>query len=284
MTSIIRSVMTSGVVAEELLTYRGSQIKSLHIRWLGQSGFIIQWNGNTILMDPYLSDSLTRKYQNTDRPHERMCEIAASPNDLLGIDLITSSHNHTDHLDAETLTPILQNNPNAEFLLPEANIDFASDRLGIDSQKLTGINDWQSISIKEMVLHGIPSAHNEIERDDSGRCLYMGYVVELGPWKIYHSGDTLWYNGLEEHLSRWSPDIVLLPINGNDPSRGVAGNMNGKEAAQLAKACGSKLVIPHHYHLFRFNTEDPDLFEQSCVEEKQAFYTMKIGERIELQK
>ena len=30
--------------------------------WLGQSGFLLQWKGNRILIDPYLSDSLTKKY------------------------------------------------------------------------------------------------------------------------------------------------------------------------------------------------------------------------------
>ncbi|MEE2614984.1 MAG: MBL fold metallo-hydrolase, partial [Verrucomicrobiota bacterium] len=34
----------------------------LHIWWLGQSGFLLQWCNEHLLFDPYLSDSLTRKY------------------------------------------------------------------------------------------------------------------------------------------------------------------------------------------------------------------------------
>ena len=37
------------------------EIEKLHVWWLGQSGFLIQWNGEHLLFDPYLSDSLTRK-------------------------------------------------------------------------------------------------------------------------------------------------------------------------------------------------------------------------------
>ncbi|MCI0446120.1 MBL fold metallo-hydrolase, partial [bacterium] len=35
---------------------------SLDIWWLGQSGFLLLWNGHSLLFDPYLSDSLTAKY------------------------------------------------------------------------------------------------------------------------------------------------------------------------------------------------------------------------------
>jgi L-ascorbate metabolism protein UlaG (beta-lactamase superfamily) len=75
--------------------------------WLGQSGFLIQWNGTLILFDPYLSDSLTKKYHDTKKPHVRMSDLVISPELLDGIDIVSSSHNHSDHLDAETLNPIL---------------------------------------------------------------------------------------------------------------------------------------------------------------------------------
>src|SRR5947208_8800779 len=82
--------------------------------WLGQSGFLLVQNGRAILFDPYLSDSLSLKYAATDKPHVRVTERVVDPRSLgqLAIfDLITSSHSHTDHLDAETLTPLLDANP-----------------------------------------------------------------------------------------------------------------------------------------------------------------------------
>src|SRR5207244_3573727 len=78
--------------------------------WLGQSGFLVVQHGQALVFDPYLSDSLTRKYAHTDKPHTRITERVVDPAALgrLGIiHVITSSHNHTDHLDAETLVPLL---------------------------------------------------------------------------------------------------------------------------------------------------------------------------------
>ena len=89
-----------------------------YLWWLGQSGFLLQWNGRRVLIDPYLSDSLTKKYEHTDKPHVRMSERVIDPDLFRGIDVVTSSHNHTDHLDAETLVPIFRNNPGASFIIP----------------------------------------------------------------------------------------------------------------------------------------------------------------------
>jgi len=81
-----------------------------YLWWLGQSGFLLQWKGKRVLIDPYLSDSLTKKYAATDKPHIRMSERVIDPELLRNISVVTSSHNHTDHLDAETLIPVLRNN------------------------------------------------------------------------------------------------------------------------------------------------------------------------------
>src|SRR6058998_3244925 len=87
-----------------------SDEKDFYLWWLGQSGFLLQWNGKRVLMDPYLSDSLTKKYATTDKPHVRMSERVVAPERLNVIDVVTSSHNHTDHLDPETLGPLLRAN------------------------------------------------------------------------------------------------------------------------------------------------------------------------------
>src|SRR5664279_3466597 len=100
-----------------------------YLWWLGQSGFLLQWNGKRVLIDPYLSDSLTKKYAATDKPHTRMSERVVDPELLRNISIVTSSHNHTDHLDAETLIPVIKNNPGITFIIPVANREFVAERL-----------------------------------------------------------------------------------------------------------------------------------------------------------
>src|SRR5438128_9613375 len=128
-----------------------------HLWWLGQSGFLLQWQSHHLLFDPYLSDSLTKKYANTDKPHIRMTERAVDPSRLTFIDVCTSSHNHTDHLDAETLNPLRQANPDMRFVIPEANRFFVVDRLGCDPTWPVGLNNGEEFTAGAFHLTAVPA-------------------------------------------------------------------------------------------------------------------------------
>ena len=59
------------------------------------------------------------------------------------IDIVSSSHNHTDHLDGETLIPLIQVNPNIKLIIPEANREFVSNRIKCDPDYPIGLNDGE---------------------------------------------------------------------------------------------------------------------------------------------
>ncbi|MGL6267374.1 MAG: MBL fold metallo-hydrolase [Chitinophagaceae bacterium] len=254
--------------------------ENFYLWWLGQSGYLIQWRGQRILIDPYLSDSLTHKYAGTKKPHIRMSEKVIDPKKLTGISLVTSSHNHTDHLDASTLIPLLESNPEMQMVIPEANRVFVTGRIKKNLYFPIGLSDGKSVTIGHFTLHGISAAHNEIEKDENGNDRYMGYVISFGKWSIYHSGDTLFYEGLAEKIWPFKPVLALLPINGNEPAREVAGNLNIEESIELAKAIGAKWLIPCHYDMFTFNTADVNEFALIASEKTQAFCILDIGGKI----
>ena len=256
-----------------------SDKKNFYLWWLGQSGFLLQWKGKRVLIDPYLSDSLTKKYAETDKPHVRMSERVIDPELLKNILIVSSSHNHTDHLDAETLTPVLKNNPGIKFIIPEANREFVAERLKCPKEFPIGLNYGQSLTIDEFSFHGIPAKHNEIEKDENGNCRFMGYVITFGKYSIYHSGDTLWFDEMISLLKPFTIDVAILPINGNDPARKVAGNLNCEEAARLGKAINAKFVIPCHYDMFTFNTADVNEFAKQAETINQPYKVLKGGEK-----
>ena len=250
-----------------------------HLWWLGQSGYLIQWQGNHLLIDPYLSDSLTVKYAQTDKQHIRMTELIVDPSRLNFIDVVTSSHNHTDHLDAQTLNPLIKANPGLEMICPRANLDFVSKRLGCEFNWPIPLNASESVSLTSgFKVHGIPAAHNELKLDKDGNCHFMGFVFQFGPYTVYHSGDTLWREEIIEALAPFQIDIALLPINGNIPERRVAGNLNAREAISLGIAVNAQVVIPCHYHMFTFNTVEPYEFVQIAKDENQQIKVLKCGE------
>jgi L-ascorbate metabolism protein UlaG (beta-lactamase superfamily) len=213
-----------------------------------------------------------------------MTERVVDPKRLARINVVTASHGHTDHLDAETLRAIRRADResggeqwNPLFVAPRAIKNLAEERWGGDVDVL--IDDHETHSWGELRVWAIASAHETVERDEHGWCRYLGYLFKFGPFTIYHSGDTMLYAGLVERL-RGNVDIALLPINGRAPERRVAGNLNGREAAQLAKDIGAKIVIPCHYDMFEFNTADPaDEFVPDCERIGQPYRVLQQGER-----
>ena len=253
-----------------------------YLWWLGQSGFLLYTKTATVAFDPYLSDSLTKKYASTDKPHTRITERVISGGELTGIDIITCSHNHTDHLDAETLLPMFAANPKVKFLIPRANRDLVVERLEKPKVSLIELVSGEHVTVGGVEFHGIPAAHNTVERDEHGRCRFLGYVARVGGLTIYHSGDTMMHDGLVPALAPFKPDIALLPINGNRPERHVAGNLNGREAAQLAHQIGARIAVPHHFDMFEFNTASPDEFTAECRRIGQNCRVLRNGEGMDL--
>jgi L-ascorbate metabolism protein UlaG (beta-lactamase superfamily) len=164
-------------------------------------------------------------------------------------------------------------------LVPAANRAIAAERLGVAPDRLTGIHVGRPQTAGAFTFHAVPAAHEDLVTDEAGDHKFIGLVVQAGPWTLYHSGDTLRYDGLVEHLRPFGIDVAMLPINGRDAARGVAGNLSGPEAVALAQNAGIGTVIPCHYDMFAFNTASPDAFQTAAATAGQPIHVMANGER-----
>ena len=283
---MIEPLFADDAFLENISQMEASSGDRVVIAWLGQSGYLVCHKGFRFIIDPYLSDSLTRKYAETTKPHERISRIVISPERLTGISFVTSSHNHTDHLDGETLAKLIEANPGVRVIVPRANYTFALDRLvsaGVTNAAtyLVAIPVDETLSLSDIhrcTITAVPAAHEALDTDENGDNRYHGYCITVGGVTIYHSGDCIPYDGLVAAVLPYKPDVALLPINGRDPSRGVSGNFSGPEAAALAHSLNVKCVIPNHYDLFAFNTADPQAFVDACEAISQPYRVLRLGE------
>ena len=78
MTQMIKPVLQEEALIADVQAAPRDE-STLCLWWVGQSGFLIAWNGRHLLFDPYLSESLTSKYDSTDKKHVRMTELVVSP-------------------------------------------------------------------------------------------------------------------------------------------------------------------------------------------------------------
>lgn len=213
-----------------------------------------------LLFDPYLSDSLTEKYEGTTTPHVRMTRRVVDPARLGFVDVVTASHGHTDHLDPITLRAL---RPRA-LVCPPGVRDLALERSGVVPRV---VDVDETVEVGGFRLTAIHAEH-----DVPGGA--VGFVVECDPWTLYHSGDTTAYAGLGERLRTIAPDLAILPINGQ------LGNMDGGEAARVAKEARAALAVPCHFEMFEFNTATPDAFVEECARLGQPCKVVHAGERL----
>jgi L-ascorbate metabolism protein UlaG (beta-lactamase superfamily) len=227
----------------------------VHVWWLGQSGFLIGSGGRHLVVDPYLSDTLTAKYEGTETPHVRMTPRVVEPEQLSYADVVLSTHGHTDHLDADTLRVI-----GAPLVAPARILDLARDR---SAGEVTGISEGETLEVAGFLIEAVPAVH------PGEHCI--GYVITAGARRIYHSGDTTWVDPGVRGV-----DVAFVPINGK------LNNLDGPEAARLARTVEASLAIPCHYDMFEFNTASPDSFVAECGRLGQPYGVLRPGERLTL--
>ena len=231
--------------------------RSLVFWGLGQVGVAIKGPTGVLYVDPYLTDS---DGQGGSLP--RTFPPPLSPGEVTNASAVLLTHDHIDHTDPDTVLPIAEASPEARFVAPFTSRDTLVTA-GLDADRIFVPTVGEPIEVAGARVTAVPSAHTELERDPERGYPYLGYVVEWNGVTVYHAGDTVVYDGLIETLSAWRIDVALIPINGRDyfrTSRGIIGNTDFREAAELAETLDFGLIVPTHYDLISGNTADPGHF------------------------
>ncbi len=231
--------------------------RSLALWGLGQVGVAIKGPTGVIYVDPYLTDS-----DGEGGSLPRTFPPPLTPGEVTNASAVLLTHDHIDHTDPDTLLPLAGSSLKASFVAPYTSRDTLAG-LGLDADRVVVPEVGEPLEIAGARVTAVPSAHTELEHNPERGYPYLGYVVEWNGVTVYHAGDTVVYEGLIETLSAWQIDVALVPINGRDffrTARGIIGNTDFREAAELAEAQGFGLIVPTHYDLISGNTADPGHF------------------------
>jgi len=216
--------------------------------WLYQSGVACKTPGGTIvLVDPYLSESVTRSYGLPRGVPAPLDAAQAQAGALL------ATHSHEDHLDPDSIGPFLSH-PEMRFIGPPMAVDKVVAS-GIDAGRTTAVARGDVTTVGDLSVRAVHARHLfGLEPTPDA----VGYVLECGEVRIYHSGDTEYDSEIIGDTRGVSASLISI--------NGTTGNMNAHEAAMLAWLQGAGVAIPFHYGLWRDAdygegaTLDPELF------------------------
>jgi L-ascorbate metabolism protein UlaG (beta-lactamase superfamily) len=76
--------------------------------------------------------------------------------------------------------------------------------------------------------------------------------------RIYHAGDSAYFDGFKEIGKRLEPEIALLPIGAYHPESFRHVHMGPDEAVQAFHDLRASWLVPMHYGTFRLSFEDMD--------------------------
>jgi L-ascorbate 6-phosphate lactonase len=212
----------------------------MKITWLGQAGLLLEKNGKTVMIDPYLSDSVVK----VNPLNFRRVPVEEKFFDMTP-DVMIFTHDHLDHYDPETAPRFFAKTDKQMLVLCPASVwpKARTHGGGHNYVQFDRLTEWTAYGMRFSAVHAEHSDPHAI-----------GVIVEdLDTEKKYYvTGDTLYSKKVFADLPS-DIDVIFLPING------VGNNMNEVDAARFFQASGAKVAVPLHVGMFDEKT--PDMFD-----------------------
>jgi L-ascorbate metabolism protein UlaG (beta-lactamase superfamily) len=218
------------------------------LEWLGHSGFVLRWNGATVLIDPNVSGRCTVSRR-----------LLAPRPDVAGIgpiDAVLISHAHFDHLDLPTLRSL----PSlANLVVPEGAESYV-DAAWWPDVAIHVVQPGVRLRIGPLEVHAVAAAHNGSRLHPlRSRRLAVGFVVRSGGQAIYYAGDTGARNDFDAIRERFRPQAAILPIGGYSPRWPLERyHLSPEQAVEVGRRLRVETVIPCHFGTYTLSLDRPE--------------------------
>lgn len=215
------------------------------LTWIGHASFLIQLGGRSALVDPVLSDRLSAVVRRNVAPG---LDWPALPK----IDVVLVTHNHRDHMDGPTLKRL---GSDPVYVVPRGLGDWF-ERAGL--RRVVEMDWWQEEEIEGLRVTFVPSQHwSRRGLTDMNASWWGGYVLERGGLRVYHSGDTAWFDGFSL-IGKRCGDIhaAMLPIGAYAPRWFMRPqHMDPADAVRAFEALGASKLVAMHWGTFKLTDE-----------------------------
>ncbi|MEU9228762.1 MBL fold metallo-hydrolase [Streptomyces massasporeus] len=226
---------------------------AIDIHFIGNATVLLSYGPLTLLTDPNFLHRGQYAYLGHGLLSRRLTEPALDVRELPRLDGIVLSHLHGDHWDRRARRHL-------DHTVPILTTPHAARRLRAvhGFHRTAGLRTWKALTLQregaQVTVTALPARH-------AGHAVLrrllppvMGSMLEFGPaggaprMRLYISGDTLVYDGLDEITRRFpAADLAVLHLGGTLLPGGFVVTMDGAQGAELARRLDPRLVLPVHY-------------------------------------
>lgn len=244
--------------AIETTSIAASDFSTLHqhrATWLGHATFIIELDGVRIATDPIVSE---RASPLSFAGPERLTSAPLPLNEWPQLDAIVISHNHYDHLDANTMQRLVELQPQLKVIVPLGLAPWLREH-GYQDHQIIELDWWEHTQVGALTITATPSQHwSARSLGDRMQTLWASWYFSGSTKRVWFAGDTGYnpyqFNEIRNRLG--AVDLALVPIGAYQPRWFMQPqHTNPQEAIQLHLDLGAKQSIAMHFATYQLAAE-----------------------------
>lgn len=219
----------------------------LRVTWMGHSTSIIEIDGARVLTDPVWSERPSPiSWLGPKRYYAPLITIDKLP----AIDAIVISHDHYDHLDYPTVVALAKQTK-AKFVVPlgvAAHLEY----WGVPLDRIVELDWWESTTIDSLSITLTPARHASGRFGFFGNdeTLWGGFAIRSAQHRVYYSGDTGLFPGMNDIGARLGPFDVTMIETGQYHRSWPDWHIGPEQAVNANPRVQGKTMIPVHWGLY----------------------------------
>lgn len=226
------------------------------LTWIGHATYLVQLGGRSIVIDPVLSQRIVAI--------PRLVAPGLTRQALPALDAVLVTHNHRDHMDGPSLESL---DRSLHVIVPKGLGAWFSKR---GFSRVIELAWWEHADLGgDVRVTFVPSQHwSQRGAFDRNESLWGGYVLEDGTHRVYHSGDTAYFEGFATIADKVGKiHAAMLPIGAYEPRWFMREqHMNPEDAVQAFLDLRAERFVAMHWGTFKLTDEpigEPPAFTAS---------------------
>jgi L-ascorbate metabolism protein UlaG (beta-lactamase superfamily) len=180
----------------------------LRLTWMGHAGVLAEIDGQRVLFDPVWGERCSPfPFAGPKRLHPVPLPLAA----LGPVDVVVISHDHYDHLDMPTIKALA--GTDTLFAVP-LGVGAHLEHWGVSADRLRELDWHEETKVGGLTLTATPARHFcGRGLRNTQHTLWASWVVAGEEHRIYHSGDTGYFEGFKDIGADHGPfDATMIQI------------------------------------------------------------------------